>query len=52
LLDGQQWQENDPAHPSTTRDMDSYNFFSVGANFNLGKKAVEPLYCINPLEYA
>ncbi len=52
LIDGQQWQENDPAHPAQTRDMDSYNFFSVGANFNLGKKAVEPLWWINPLEYA
>ena len=52
LLDGQQWQENDPAHPAQTRDMDSYNFLSVGANFNIGKKAVEPLWWINPLEYA
>ena len=38
LLDGQQWQENDPSHPAQTRDMDTYNFFSVGANFNLGRK--------------
>ncbi|HYJ38403.1 MAG TPA: hypothetical protein VEV87_07285, partial [Chitinophagaceae bacterium] len=52
LLDGQQWQEGNAATPAQTRDMDSYNFFSVGANFNMGKKAVEPLWWINPLEYA
>jgi len=52
LLDGQQWQENSQVTPAQTRDFDTYNFFSVGANFNLGKKAVEPLWWINPLEYA
>ncbi|MGB8191643.1 MAG: OmpA family protein [Chitinophagaceae bacterium] len=52
LLDGQQWQENSIGEPAQTRDFDSYNFFSVGANFNLGAKAVEPLWWINPLDYA
>jgi len=52
LLDGQQWQEGWPEGPSQTRDMDSYNFFSLGLNFALGKKSVEPLWWINPLDYA
>jgi len=52
LLDGQQWQDNSSTNPAMTRDFDTYNFLSVGANFNLGKKAVEPLWWINPLEYA
>lgn len=52
LLDGQQWQENSVNEPAQTRDFDSYNFFSVGLNFNLGAKSVEPLWWINPLDYA
>jgi outer membrane protein OmpA-like peptidoglycan-associated protein len=60
LLDGQQWQENTYINatpnavnnPAQTRDFDSYNFFSVGLNYNLGKKSVEPLWWINPLDYA
>ena len=52
LLDGQQWQENSVTNPASTRDFDAYNFFSVGLNINVGAKAVEPLYWINPLEYA
>jgi hypothetical protein len=52
LLDGQQWQENDPAHPAQTRDYDSYNFVSLGLNYNFGRKSVEPLWWINPLDYA
>ncbi|GAC1600600.1 MAG: hypothetical protein NVS3B8_12790 [Chitinophagaceae bacterium] len=61
LLDGQQWQENTyiPGNgsvgvnvPAQTRDYDSYNFFSVGLNYNLGKKSVEPLWWANPLDYA
>ncbi len=56
LLDGQQWQENyNPASstsPAQTRDYDSYNFLSLGLNYNIGKKAVEPLWWINPLDYA
>jgi outer membrane protein OmpA-like peptidoglycan-associated protein len=52
LIDGQQWQEGNNTNPSQTRDFDIVNFLSVGANFNIGKKAVEPLWWINPLEYA
>ena len=51
LLDGQMWQEwayGDAVH---TRDFDSYNFFSLGLNFNLGANSVEPLYWLNPLDY-
>ncbi len=52
LLDGHQWQENSANEPAQSRDFDTYNFFSIGANFNLGAKAVEPLWWINPLDYA
>ena len=35
-----------------TRDDDLVNFLSVGLNYNIGKNAVEPLWWINPLDYA
>ena len=31
---------------------DCYNFLSLGLNINLGGKAVEPLWWLNPLDYA
>ena len=52
LLDGQQWQEGAPGSPVMTRDYDSYNVLQLGLNFNLGAKAVEPLWWLNPLDYA
>ena len=52
LLDGQQWQEQAWGNPSLTGDFDSYNYFSVGLNINIGSKAVEPLWWLNPLDYA
>jgi hypothetical protein len=52
LLDGQQWQENPWGDASTTGDNDSYNYLSLGLNFNLGSKSVEPLWWLNPLDYA
>lgn len=54
LLDGNQWQENGPLQATAqTRDHDLYNFFSVGLNFAIGgSKAVEPLWWLNPLDYA
>jgi outer membrane protein OmpA-like peptidoglycan-associated protein len=52
LLDGQQWQEHAWGDASLTSDFDSYNYLSVGLNINLGSKAVEPLWWINPLDYA
>lgn len=52
LIDGQQWQSNSVTNPSMTRDFDAYNFTSLGLNIALGAKAVEPLWWINPLDYA
>ena len=52
LLDGQQWQEHPLSDPAQTSNWDSYNQLSLGLNFNLGKNAVEPLYWVNPLDYA
>jgi outer membrane protein OmpA-like peptidoglycan-associated protein len=52
LLDGQQWQEQAWGDASTTGDFDSYNYLSIGLNFNLGAKSVEPLWWQNPLDYA
>ncbi|MEO6639402.1 MAG: OmpA family protein [Ginsengibacter sp.] len=52
LLDGQQWQEHPVGDPVQTRDFDSYNYISLGLNFNIGSKSVEPLWWINPLDYA
>ena len=56
LLDGQQWQNNYTPTAVTsiaqTRASDRYNFVSVGINYNIGKHAVEPLWWLNPLDYA
>jgi len=53
LLDGQEWQETgSPTVHALTRDFDSYNFLSIGLNYNIGRKAVQPLWWINPLDYA
>jgi outer membrane protein OmpA-like peptidoglycan-associated protein len=52
LLDGQQWQEHALADPSLTPDYDAYNYASIGLNFNIGAKSTEPLYWLNPLDYA
>lgn len=52
LLDGQQWQEHPSGNATTTGNWDSYNYLSLGVNFNLGAKSVEPLWWLNPLDYA
>lgn len=52
LLDGQQWQEQAWGDAVLTGDYDSYNYASVGLNINLGAKSVEPLWWLNPLDYA
>ena len=52
LLDGQRWQEWAFGSPVLTRDFDSYNFLSLGLNINIGAKSVEPLWWLNPLDYA
>ncbi len=51
LLDGQQWSEHPIGNATTTGNWDSYNYASLGININLGSKAVEPLWWINPLDY-
>jgi hypothetical protein len=52
LLDGQRWQEHSWGDASLTTDFDNYNYVSLGLNVNLGGRAVEPLWWINPLDYA
>ncbi|MDZ4793672.1 MAG: OmpA family protein [Bacteroidota bacterium] len=52
LLDGQRWQEQAWGDAVLTRDFDSYNYLSLGLNINLGAKSVEPLWWLNPLDYA
>ena len=52
LLDGQQWQEHPIGDAALTGNWDSYNYVSLGLNFNLGAKSVEPLWWLNPLDYA
>lgn len=52
LLDGQRWQEHAWGDAVLTRDFDSYNMLSLGLNLNLGGKSVEPLWWLNPLDYA
>ena len=52
LLDGQRWQEQASGDAVLTPDYDSYNYLSLGLNFNLGARSVEPLWWVNPLDYA
>jgi uncharacterized protein with FMN-binding domain len=51
-LDGQMWNESPLGDATLTGNFDSYNYVSLGLNFNLGSKAVEPLWWQNPLDYA
>lgn len=52
LLDGQRWQEHAYGDAVLTRDYDSYNYATIGLNFNIGAKSTEPLWWLNPLDYA
>lgn len=57
LIDGQQWQNNYTLGATNsvaqTSAKDRYNFVSLGINVNIFRKhAVEPLWWINPLDYA
>ena len=60
LVDGQQWAEQPVTTfppgttyaPTMTRDFDTYNHLTLGLNMNLGNKATEPLWWMNPLDYA
>jgi len=55
LLDGVRWQNvtipGGGGRVLTPND-DSYNMASIGLNINLGSKSVQPLWWINPLDYA
>ncbi|MBS1562983.1 MAG: OmpA family protein [Bacteroidetes bacterium] len=53
LMDGQRYQAiNTSGGNVLSPDYDVYNYFTVGLNYNLGKKSVEPLWWLNPLDYA
>jgi len=52
LVDGQEWQETGSTAVHAMTHDDTYNFLSVGLNYNIGRRAVEPLWWINPLDYA
>jgi hypothetical protein len=54
LLDGQRWSEQVPGSPVMTKNNEFINYASIGINFNVGnkKKNVEPLYWLNPLDFA
>jgi outer membrane protein OmpA-like peptidoglycan-associated protein len=52
LLDGQRWAEQVQNSPVLTQNFDTYNYATIGLNINLGSKSVQPLWWINPLDYA
>jgi hypothetical protein len=52
LLDGQRWAEQVPGNPVLTQNFDTYNYATIGLNINLGAKSVQPLWWVNPLDYA
>ena len=52
LLDGQRWAEQVNGSPVKTQNFDTYNYLTLGLNVNLGAKSVEPLWWLNPLDYA
>ncbi len=52
LLDGQRWQEASLGDAAMTRDFDAWHYTNVNLNYSLGAKAVEPLWWLNPLDYA
>ncbi|MDQ6756480.1 MAG: OmpA family protein [Bacteroidota bacterium] len=51
FIDGQIWQEHPIGDAALTPEFDSYNYASIGLNFNLGGRSVEPLWWLNPLDY-
>ena len=54
LLDGQRYQLAPGANGAKvlSGDKDGYNYLTVGLNINLGKRSIEPLWWVNPLDYA
>lgn len=54
LLDGQQFQEDftrGGGGAAQTRDYDNYFFNAITVNVHLGKKSLEPLWWLNPMDY-
>jgi outer membrane protein OmpA-like peptidoglycan-associated protein len=52
LIDGQRWAEQTTGQPVMTPSKDAYNYLTVGLNINVGARSVEPLWWLNPLDYA
>jgi hypothetical protein len=59
LIDGYRWQETPYVSTTTgivsssmTRDFDNINYASLGLNINLGGRSVDPLWWLNPSDYA
>ncbi len=54
LLDGQRYQNAGVAGVNRilSPSNDGYNYLTAGLNFNLGSRSVEPLWWVNPLDYA
>ena len=52
LLDGQQYQAFPSGDAVKSSEFDSWNYLSLGVNINVGAKSVEPLWWLNPLDYA
>jgi outer membrane protein OmpA-like peptidoglycan-associated protein len=52
LLDGQRWQESSLGDATLTRDFDTWHYTNVNLNYSLGAKSVEPLWWLNPLDFA
>ena len=54
LVDGQQYQASPYGDAAKSGEYDSWNFFSLGLNINVGNKTktVQPLWWLNPLDYA
>ena len=59
LLDGQRFQDDRKViggpgmiGGSLTRNFDTYYFNAVTVNIHLGKKALEPLWWLNPMDFA
>src|SRR5688500_10741487 len=52
LIDGQRWAEQVAGQPVQSKSNDSYNNLTIGLNINLGGRSVEPLWWLNPLDYA
>ncbi|HZG25182.1 MAG TPA: OmpA family protein, partial [Chitinophagaceae bacterium] len=54
LLDGQRYQNARGMNNGNilSPNKDNINYFTVGLNFNLGSRSTEPLWWMNPLDYA